>query len=162
MRRFYALLALPLAVVGFVLLIRFRRKSVARFNRAVTNRITRRFAGRAPGFGIIVHRGRRSGRVYRTPVNVFATPGGFMIALTYGRESEWVQNVLAAGGCTLESRGTVYRLTAPLVVHDPALLRLPAVIRLIPRLGGATDYLRCSVADAAAAGAHGAALPARG
>jgi hypothetical protein len=42
-------------------------KRVARFNLHVTNRVTRRFAGRMPGFAIVTHVGRRSGRVYRTP-----------------------------------------------------------------------------------------------
>jgi hypothetical protein len=32
-------------------------------------------------------------------VNVFRAPEGFLIALTYGRESEWVRNVVAAGVC---------------------------------------------------------------
>src|SRR5215467_3082279 len=98
MQRLSFLWMIPAAVVGLLLLIRFQPKSVARFNRAVTNRITRRFAGRVWGFGIVIHRGRRSGRLYRTPINLFRTADGFLIALTYGRDSEWVQNVLAAGG----------------------------------------------------------------
>lgn len=73
-----------------ILLIRFRKRWVAAFNLAVTNRITSRFAARLPGFGILTHVGRKSGKVYRTPVNVFRAPEGFLIALTYGRESEWV------------------------------------------------------------------------
>jgi hypothetical protein len=74
---------IPAAAFGLLLLIRFQPKSVARFNRAVTNRVTRLFAGQVPGFGIIIHRGRRSGRVYRTPINLFRIPDGFLIALTY-------------------------------------------------------------------------------
>jgi deazaflavin-dependent oxidoreductase (nitroreductase family) len=93
------------------------------FNLAVTNRITSRFAARLPGFGILAHVGRKSGRVYRTPVNVFRVPEGFLIALTYGRESEWVKNVLEAGGCELETRGVRYQLVAPTIVHDPTRRR---------------------------------------
>jgi hypothetical protein len=63
-----------------ILLIRFRKRWVAAFNLAVTNRITSRFAARLPGFGILAHVGRKSGRVYRTPVNVFHTPGGPSLA----------------------------------------------------------------------------------
>src|SRR5258708_9874623 len=40
-----------------------------------------RFAARLPGFGIVTHVGRKSGRIYRTPVNVFREPDGFLIAL---------------------------------------------------------------------------------
>src|ERR1700688_4283460 len=80
-----------------VLLIRFRKRWVAAFNLAVTNKITGRFAARLPGFGILTHVGRKSGRFHRTPVNVFRAPEGFFIALTYGRNSEWVKNVVGAG-----------------------------------------------------------------
>src|ERR1700674_5012745 len=91
-----------------ILLIRFRKRWVAAFNRAFTNRITSLFADRFPGFGILTHAGRKSGRLYRTPVNVFREPDGFLIALTYGRECEWVRNVLATGGCQLETRHVLY------------------------------------------------------
>jgi len=63
-----------------ILLMRFRKRSLAAFNAAVTNKITGRFADRLPGFGIVTH-------LYRTPVNVFQAPNGFLVALTYGRES---------------------------------------------------------------------------
>jgi hypothetical protein len=72
------LLVLSLAPV---LLIRFRKRWVVAFNLAVTNRITSRFAARLPGFAILTHVGRKSGKVYRTPVNVFRASNGFSIAL---------------------------------------------------------------------------------
>src|SRR6202163_1095680 len=100
-----SLLAILLAPV---LLIRFRKRWVSAFNLAVTNRITSRFADRLPGFGILTHAGRKSGKFYRTPVNVFRAPEGFLIALTYGRESEWVKNVISAGACQLETGGVQY------------------------------------------------------
>src|ERR1035438_7022053 len=119
-------MVIVLSVISFlaillssVLLIRFRKRWVAAFNLAVTNRITSRFADRLPGFGILTHVGRKSGRVYRTPINVFQVSEGFLIALTYGRESEWVKNVLAAGACQLKTGGVLYQLVAPTIVHDP-------------------------------------------
>jgi len=69
-------------VLAAILLMRFRKRWLAAFNLAVTNRISSRFAPRLPGFGIVTHVGRKSGRVYRTPVNVFRAPNGFLIALT--------------------------------------------------------------------------------
>ena len=93
-------------------------RRVAWLNRRVTNRITRPLAGWLPGFGVVEHAGRRSGRPYRTPVNVFRAGASYGIALTYGVESDWVQNVLAAGGCDLVTRGHRHRLTAPAIVHD--------------------------------------------
>ena len=78
---------------------------LATFNRSVTNRIVRTFAGHLPWFAIVVHRGRKSGRIYRTPVNAFGIDDGFVIALTYGPDRDWVKNVLAAGRCGLIVRG---------------------------------------------------------
>src|ERR1700730_2254544 len=112
------IISLLVLVLAPILLIRFRKRWVAAFNLAVTNRITTRFANRLPGFGILTHVGRKSGKVYRTPVNVFRAPDGFLIALTYGTHSEWVKNVLAAGGCQLETRGARYQLSSPTIVHD--------------------------------------------
>jgi deazaflavin-dependent oxidoreductase (nitroreductase family) len=134
-----ALLAILLAPI---LLIRFRKRWVTAFNLAVTNRITSRFAARLPGFGILTHVGRKSGKVYRTPVNVFRAPGGFLIALTYGRESEWVKNVLAAGECQLETRGVWRLLSTPTIVHDATRRRFPIPVRIVLRLIGANDYMR--------------------
>jgi deazaflavin-dependent oxidoreductase (nitroreductase family) len=131
-------------VLAPILLIRFRKRWVAAFNLAVTNRITSRFAGRLPGFGILTHVGRKSGRVYGTPVNVFPAPEGFLIALTYGRECEWVRNVIAAGGCKLETRGVQYQLSSPTIVHDPIRRRFPFPVRIVLRLIGADDFMQLS------------------
>jgi deazaflavin-dependent oxidoreductase (nitroreductase family) len=138
-----ALLALVLVPI---LLIRFRKRWVAAFNLAVTNRIASRFADRLPGFGILTHAGRKSGRVYRTPVNVLRAPEGFLIALTYGRESEWVKNVLTAGGCELETRGVQYQLSSPNVVRDPTRQRFPIPVRAVLGIVGADEYIELSKA----------------
>lgn len=117
---------------------------VARVNRVATNRVTGLFAGHLPGFGIVVHRGRRSGRRYHTPVNVFGVPGGYLVALTYGPGSDWVRNVVAAGGCELEVRGHRVRLTDPRIVHDESRREVPAGVRTVLGLLGVTDFLRLS------------------
>jgi len=61
---------------------------VGRWNKVGLNRVTRHIAPWMPGLGVVVHRGRRSGRVYQTPVNVFATEDGYVVALTYGPDAE--------------------------------------------------------------------------
>jgi deazaflavin-dependent oxidoreductase (nitroreductase family) len=101
-----------------------------------------------PGFGILTHVGRKSSRVYRTPINVFRAPEGFLIAPTYGRESEWVKNVLAAAGCELETRGVRYLLSAPTIVHDPTRRRFPLAVRIVLGLIGANDFMQLSVSRA--------------
>jgi len=143
-----AVLLLLAILLAPILLIRFRKRQLAAFHRAVTNRITSRFAARLPGFGILTHVGRRSGTLYHTPVNVFQAPEGFLIALTYGRESEWVKNVLAAGGCKLETSGVVYQTSAATVVRDPTRQRFPLFVRMVLRLIGANDFMQLSIPSA--------------
>ena len=88
-----------------------------------------------------MHQGRRSGRAYETPVNVFSTPDGVRIALTYGVNSDWVKNVLVAGGCCLRTRGQKLSLTRPQVVHDPMHHGTRSVERQILRLLVIADFL---------------------
>jgi len=122
---------------------------LARFNRHVTNRITGSVATRLPGFGVVVHRGRRSGRTFRTPVNVFRMGAGYVVALTYGSDSDWVKNVLAAGGCEVETRGRRVSLGRPRIVHDETRRRVPAAVRPILRAIGVDDFLLLDVVAAA-------------
>jgi deazaflavin-dependent oxidoreductase (nitroreductase family) len=140
----WVILLLALVLVP-ILLIRFCKRWVAAFNLVVTNRITSRFAVRLPGFGILTHVGRRSGKVYRTPVNVFRASNGFIIALTYSSQAEWVKNVLAAGGCELKTRGEKYQLSTPHVVRDPTRRRFPIPVRLVLRIVGADEYMEFSI-----------------
>ncbi len=91
-------------------------RSLARFNRVVTNRIQRLWAPYLPPWVLLTHRGRVSGREYRNPV--FATRRGsqLRLAVLYGTESDWVRNLLAAGGASL------VRLGRPLRVVEPELV----------------------------------------
>ena len=114
---------------------------MARFNKVATNRVTARFAGRFPGFGIIHHHGRKSGKRYSTPVCVFRTGHGYIVALTYGPNTDWVKNVLASGGSTLEVRGRKVELTAPTLQHDETRSKMPPVIRQFLGLTGVNDFL---------------------
>src|SRR5579859_652805 len=121
-------------------------RSVARFNRRVTNRVLGPLAPHLPGFGVVIHRGRRSGRSYRTPVNVFGRPGGVVVALTYGPSADWVRNVLANDGCTLEMRGRRLRLRSPRLIHDESARSVPPMLRPVGRIGHVVDFLDLSLA----------------
>ena len=89
--------------------------------------------------------GRKTRKVYRTPVNVFRAPNGFIIALTYSSQSEWVKTVVAAGGCELKTRGKNYQLSSPNVVHDPTRLRFPFPVRIVLTLVGADEYMELPI-----------------
>lgn len=73
------------------------------------NTLTRQLAytSYAP-FAIVRHVGRRSGKIYETPIIVSPVADGFVIELTYGHDVDWHKNVLAAGGCTLVWHGKEY------------------------------------------------------
>jgi deazaflavin-dependent oxidoreductase (nitroreductase family) len=107
----------------------------------VTNPVARRVAGRLPGFAIVTHVGRRSGRTYRTPVNLFRADGRYVIALTYGSESQWVRNVLAAGECEVETRGERIHLVGPELVHDPGRALVPAPVRSVLSVLDVDDFM---------------------
>jgi deazaflavin-dependent oxidoreductase (nitroreductase family) len=113
-------------------------KSLARFNLTVTNRISGPFAARLPGFAIVHHVGRKSGIERTTPVNMFRDGEDYVIALTYGRDSQWVKNVLAAGEFDVVTRGRRLRLHDPRIVqHAP----VPAPVRAILNALEVDDYV---------------------
>ncbi|WP_280265775.1 nitroreductase family deazaflavin-dependent oxidoreductase [Nocardia wallacei] len=119
---------------------------LARANKFGLNRVTRFIAPRAPGWAVVIHRGRKSGKTFRTPLWAFRRPGGYVIALTYGPHSDWVRNVLAADGCELESRGRRYEVGNPRVYRDDSASDMPAFIRFMLRyVIKAPDFLSVDV-----------------
>lgn len=119
---------------------------LARFNRRVTNRITGRVAAHLPGFVVVVHTGRKTHHRYRTPVNVFRRADGYVIALAYGANAQWVRNVLASGRCVLETRGHTWLLTRLRLFHDERRRFVPAPVRLLLSARNVADFLALTVA----------------
>jgi deazaflavin-dependent oxidoreductase (nitroreductase family) len=124
--------------------------AVGRWNKAGLNRVTRHVAPWMPGFGLVIHRGRRSGRQYQTPVNVFPAADGYVLALTYGPDTDWVRNVLAAGGCELRTRGRTVRLVSPRLYHDEDRPGIRPLERQVLRALNVADFLSLKSAPAAA------------
>ena len=77
------------------------------------NPVAMLFAGTRllPLYGVIYHRGRRSGKEFRTPVVVRATTGGFIVPMPWGEGTDWFRNVRAAGGCVIRWKGRSYEMT---------------------------------------------------
>ena len=109
------------------------------------NPLTRLVAGWLPGFGLLLYRGRKSGTEYRTPMNVFRRGDEYVFALTYGRDVQWVKNVVAAGGCQMVTRGRTIRLTGPRLFHDPSRSTMPPVIREFLGVMRVTEFLEMRV-----------------
>ena len=130
-------------------------RTLARWNKAGLNRVTRHVAPWMPGLGVVVHTGRRSGRRYQTPVNVFPAGDGYLLALTYGADSDWVKNVLAAGGCELVTRRRTVRLVTPQLVHDEHRRGIRPLERQVLRLIGVADFLSLKAAPTAGVNSAG-------
>lgn len=96
-----------------------------------------------PGFAILIYRGRTTGRTYRIPINVFRRGDSYIFALTYGSDSQWVKNVLAAGGCEMQRMGRHLRLVQPELIVDPSANLIPAPVRFfLRRFGKVTEFVR--------------------
>lgn len=111
----------------------------------VFNQVARRLAGtRAmPVWASVEHVGRRSGARYTTPVAVVPAAGTFYIGLPWGRETDWVRNLRAAGGGTMVWRGQRYDVSDPTFVGKDEVLgaaRLPQ--REILKRWSLADFLR--------------------
>lgn len=104
-------------------------RALARFNRAVTNPVQGAYAWLLPPWAVIVHRGRRSGRLYRTPVVAVRRGDQLSVRLFYGEGSDWVRNLLAAGGGSVVRGGRTYGLS------DVRVVAGAGVSRLVGRLG---------------------------
>jgi deazaflavin-dependent oxidoreductase (nitroreductase family) len=115
--------------------------AITAFNRNVTNRITGPFAGHLPGFAVVAHRGRSSGRTYRTPVNVFRSDHDYVFVMTYGPEVDWVRNVETAGECDIKTRGQMIHLVHPRRFRDPTRRLVPAPVRVILRLIRVDEFM---------------------
>jgi deazaflavin-dependent oxidoreductase (nitroreductase family) len=110
----------------------------------IFNPIMRLFAGSLPGLAVLTHRGRRTGRVYRTPLLVLMRGDHYLIGLWYGTNVHWVKNVLASGECEIRIRGRKIRMVAPELVAAPDLL--PRPLALAGRLVRLSHLLRLHAA----------------
>src|SRR6266568_8641175 len=86
------------------------------FTRAMRPLALRSAGKEGSASSVISHVGRRSGRVYRTPVVSAAHDDSFLIALPYGERTDWLKNVLAKGSATLVTGGKTYQVDRPEVI----------------------------------------------
>jgi deazaflavin-dependent oxidoreductase (nitroreductase family) len=74
-----------------------------------------------PLYGVIEHRGRRSGKVFHTPVVVRPTRDGFIVPMPWGEATDWYRNVRAAGECVIRWKGRDYPVAEPEVVDSASV-----------------------------------------
>jgi deazaflavin-dependent oxidoreductase (nitroreductase family) len=73
-----------------------------------------------PLYGVITHRGRRSGKSFRTPVVIRPTDGGFIVPMPWGETTDWCRNIRAAGACVVRWKGRDYVMNQPEVLDAEA------------------------------------------
>jgi deazaflavin-dependent oxidoreductase (nitroreductase family) len=121
----------------------------------VLNPVVIKLAGR-PRFHMAAqlrHTGRRSGREYVTPVGARRAGDVVLIPLTFGNQSDWARNVLAAGHCSLRLEGVDYDATAPALLSPEeagpeARTAFGRLERASMRMLGIQQFLRLSVRPA--------------
>jgi deazaflavin-dependent oxidoreductase (nitroreductase family) len=152
-----------LAALGLVFVVGMRTRSkpvldaVRRMGRA-TKPLVLRSAGRdGSPTSVVQHVGRTSGRSYRTPVVAAAFDGGFVIALPYGPNTDWLKNVLARGRATIQSGGRDYAVDRPeIVAMDDANPHFAPREQRMHRQFKVTEALRVRMAAATATSAQAA------
>ncbi|MET9285969.1 nitroreductase family deazaflavin-dependent oxidoreductase [Nocardia beijingensis] len=90
--------------------------AMAQVNKRVANPVVSRVAGRGGPLALVEHTGRKSGKTFRTPVAMLAGKGRGKVMLPYGKDVDWVRNVLAASKAAVTYRGKRYTLTNPRMV----------------------------------------------
>lgn len=98
-------------------------------------------ARRIRPLAVVDHVGRRSGAHYATPVMGFPAEDGWVVALPYGADVQWLRNTERAGGATLTQAGTRHPVQAVrrLPARDGAPL-LPRWARPMMRTVRVRDY----------------------
>lgn len=126
-------------------------RSVATFNKHVNNRVQGVYAWVLMPWAVLLHRGRRSGRGYRTPVLAFRRDDWLIVPLLYGEESQWLRNLRAGPGRVVRLGRTIEVSGEPHVTDTAAT---PELARLSPP---ARAY--CKLADKQAVLPLGATEP---
>jgi deazaflavin-dependent oxidoreductase (nitroreductase family) len=115
-------------------------------NKRFTNKLLIHISGKDLGmFAILTHTGRKSGKLYQIPIIVVPVQNGFVIALTYGKKTDWYENVKAKGGCSLRWKKRDYALTNPEFIDQAqGLAAFPAIFRAGLKMMGIQYYLHLS------------------
>lgn len=93
------------------------------FNKHFLNRITLWLAYKGKGpYSVVTHRGRRSGRIYKTPVLASHIDESIYIPLPYGDHVDWLRNVLAHEGCKIFWKGEEITASDPVVIETETAL----------------------------------------
>jgi deazaflavin-dependent oxidoreductase (nitroreductase family) len=106
--------------------------------------------GAIPIWAVVRHRGRKSGKLYSTPIAIRQTPDGFILPLPWGEGTDWCRNLRAAGGGVVRWGGADIDITDPVVIDAAAAMPFfDAYMRPIMKLIGIKKVLRVRRASVA-------------
>jgi deazaflavin-dependent oxidoreductase (nitroreductase family) len=86
------------------------------FTRAMRPLALRSAGKEGSGTSVVRHIGRLSGRTYQTPIIAVRHDDSFLIALPYGKRTDWLKNVLDQGSATIVTNGRTYEVDRPEVI----------------------------------------------
>ena len=115
-------LVIAVGVIGVVFVVGMRSKSpvvlnaVRRTGRKMKPLVLKTAGTPGASASVVRHVGRTSGTAYETPVVAVATDGGFVIALPYGPNTDWLKNVLASGSATIVHEGNEHAVDQPAII----------------------------------------------
>jgi deazaflavin-dependent oxidoreductase (nitroreductase family) len=92
-----------------------------KFNRAITNRLTKLFAGNL-FYALVTHVGRKTGKEYSTPVLAALKNETIFVPLPYGADTDWFLNIQATGKCTIKIHRKSYSCINPEIVEKTTAL----------------------------------------
>jgi deazaflavin-dependent oxidoreductase (nitroreductase family) len=117
-------------------------RAITKANRRVLNHVMRPLSRWIPPLALLRHTGRTSGKRYETPIMVFLHDGGFVIALTYGPDTDWQRNLEAAGAAEVVYRGRTYAIAEPRRAHgSPDDQPLPRIVQVALKAFRVDDFV---------------------
>ena len=133
---------------------------LSRLHEDYINKIVLRFVTHTT-LADLEHIGRQSGLVRHTPLRAFRTRDKVMIALNFGRESDWLKNIQAAGRCRMRLGDQILELTSPRIVPlEQGVKDMPWVFGVGLRyVVHTTDCVELSVISSAPAATSAFAKP---
>jgi hypothetical protein len=98
----------------------------------------------------VFHTGRRTGRTYTTSTGARLAGNVFVIPLTFGTQSDWCRNLIAAGGGQIRLQARTYEVRSPLLFAwkaDPALVKaaFPGAMRTMLKVLGIKAFIRLDI-----------------
>ncbi len=86
------------------------------FTRAMRPLALRSAGKEGSNTSVVRHVGRRSGKTYQTPVIAVQHDDSFLIALPYGKRTDWLKNILDRGSATIVTNGHTFEVDRPEVI----------------------------------------------